>query len=131
MESFRIYAGGAFATTPHDLIVSGPFDGKPFARTFKAGMEEYEKSVNAALDAAKLLRKMPSFGRSRILREIYEKIMAREEVFAGIIAREAAKPWRYALAEVSRAAQTFFVAPEEARRMPGDYLSLHHCCPDR
>jgi len=124
MESFLVYSGGSFVRTSREHIVSGPFDGKPFARTWLAGNEEFEKSVAAALGATGAMKKMPAFERSRILLEISEKITAREEVFAGILAREAAKPWRYALAEVRRAAQTFFVASEETRRQPNEYLML-------
>ncbi|MBW6498860.1 MAG: aldehyde dehydrogenase family protein [Bacteroidales bacterium] len=124
MESFLVYSGGSFVRTSREHVVSGPFDGKPFARTWLAGVEEFEQSVVAAVAAFAGLKKMHAFERSSILREISEKITAREEVFAGIIAREAAKPWRYALAEVRRAAQTFFVASEEARRLPGEILSL-------
>jgi len=124
MESFPIYSGGLFISTPHELIVSNPFDGKPFARTWLAGDAEFEQAVDAALVAFDALKRLSSYERSHILLEISQKITAHEEVFAALIAREAAKPWRYALGEVRRAAQTFFVASEEARRLPMEYLSL-------
>ncbi|MDX9942518.1 MAG: aldehyde dehydrogenase family protein [Bacteroidales bacterium] len=124
MESFRIYAGGRFLTSSNELIVSCPFDGRPLAKTWLAGKQEYEQAVEAALQAVEPLRKMSDWERSKILLEVSQKIIRQEDVFASLIAREAAKPWRYALAEVRRAAQTFFVASEEARRLPGEYLSL-------
>lgn len=124
MQSFRIYAGGRFLTSPRELIVSNPFDGKAFAKTWFAGKEEYELAVEAALKTSASLKGMSSYERSRILLELSQKMISQEEVFSSIIAREAAKPWRYALAEVRRAAQTLFVASEEARRLPKEYLSL-------
>ncbi|MEE4178457.1 MAG: aldehyde dehydrogenase family protein [Bacteroides sp.] len=124
MESFQIYAGGRFVTTSHELIVSNPFDGRPFAKTWLAGKEEYEQAVEAALEAFQPMKKMSSLGRSRALLHLSQRLSKQEEHFASIIAREAAKPWRYALAEVRRAAQTLLVASEEARRLPKEYLSL-------
>ena len=118
MESFPIYAGGRFITASRELFVSNSFDGKPFAKTWQAGKEEYEQAVNAALDVSDPLKKMSSLERSRVLQELAQKLTEREDLFASTIAREAAKPWRYALAEVRRAAQTFRVAAEEARRLP-------------
>jgi acyl-CoA reductase-like NAD-dependent aldehyde dehydrogenase len=124
MEPFRIYSGGLFVKTSRELIVSNPFDGKPFAQTWLAGEAELEQAVEGAIKAFEVLKKLSSLDRSRILLEISQQISAREALFASIIAREAAKPWRYAMAEVRRAAQTFFVASEEARRLPREYLSL-------
>lgn len=124
MESLRIYAGGSFLTTSRELFVSNPYDGLPFAKTWLAGKTEYEQAVEAALVAFEPLKKMSSLERSRILFQLSQNLLEQEEGFTSIIAREAAKPWRYALAEVRRAAQTLLVASEEARRLPREYLTL-------
>lgn len=41
-----------------------------------------------------------------------------------MLAREAGKPLKYALGEIDRAAQTFIVAAEESKRLPGELLSI-------
>lgn len=124
MESYPIYAGGRFVKTSRELVVSNPYNGQAFARTWLAGTHEFELSVSSALTSFDIIKKMGAFERSRILLEISQKITASENLFASLIAREAAKSWRYAVAEVKRAAQTFFVASEEARRLPKEYISL-------
>ena len=43
---------------------------------------------------------------------------------AGILAQESGKPLKYALGEIDRAAQTFLIAAEESRRIPGEFLSI-------
>jgi len=44
--------------------------------------------------------------------------------FAEIIMLESGKPIRYALGEVDRAIQTYRVAAEETKRLPGEYLDI-------
>lgn len=124
MESYPIYAGGEFVTSSREHIVSNPYNGQAFARTWLAGENEYEQAVEKAVSAFEVTRKMGAYERSRVLLEIAQKINASESYFASVIAREAAKPVRYAISEVKRAAQTFFVASEEARRLPKEYISL-------
>ena len=124
MESYPIYAGGTFVTTFRELEVSNPYNGHVFARTWLAGNQEYEGAVQSALSAFDHTKNMGAFERSHILLQISQKVTAAENIFASLIAREAAKPWRYAVAEAKRAAHTFFVASEEARRLPKEYISL-------
>ena len=111
-------------TASRELIVSNPYDSQPIAKTWLADRQEYEQAVVAAGKAFGPLREMSSLGRSNVLRELAQKLTTQEDYIASIIAREAAKPWRFALAEVRRASQTLRVASEEARRLPKEYLSL-------
>ena len=62
---------------------------------------------------------LPLHERSRILREVSAALRERRETFARCIVQEAGKPLRDARTEVDRAAMTFEVAAEEARRLPG------------
>jgi len=124
METFPIYCGGDFISTARELPVVNPYDEKAFASTWLAGAGELEVAIEAARKAFSVLKRLSSFEKSAFLSEIALKITHGEEHFASIIAREAAKPWRYALGEVRRAAQTFKVAAEEAKRLPAEYLQL-------
>ena len=124
MESFKIYVGGEFKDTPLSLLVKNPFDNKAFAQTSLAGEEELNYASQKALEAFEELKKMPAFEKSKALSFISKEISANEERFASLIAQEAAKPWKYAIAEVRRAVQTFNVAAEEAKRLPMEYMRL-------
>jgi acyl-CoA reductase-like NAD-dependent aldehyde dehydrogenase len=95
-----------------------------------AGMVHYgtaahaETAVRAALGAFEKTRKLPSHERQRVLRFISERIAARREEIARVLALEAGKPVKLARVEVDRAVFTFGVAAEEATRISGEFLPL-------
>ncbi|HSV88630.1 MAG TPA: aldehyde dehydrogenase family protein [Bacteroidales bacterium] len=124
MDTYPFYCGGNFIKSPRELLVLNPYDGKVFARTWLAGDDEFEQAIDSALLAFASLKSLSSFERSAALSEIAQKITIQEDGFASLIAQEAGKPWRYAVGEVRRAAQTFRVAAEEAKRLPFEYLQL-------
>jgi acyl-CoA reductase-like NAD-dependent aldehyde dehydrogenase len=124
VDKYRIYCGGEFAETPAKLDVINPHTGKVFATTFLAGTDELEKAIEAALSVRQQMRELSSLKKFTILREISDAITAGRERLALVLCRESGKPIRYALAEIDRAAQTFLIAAEEAKRLPKEYISL-------
>jgi glyceraldehyde-3-phosphate dehydrogenase (NADP+) len=124
MEKYSIYIGGFFASTANELPVKNPYTGETFATTFLAGAHELEAAIGAAQHVQRELAQLPAFKRFEILRQISDAIIADRERLALVLCRESGKPMRYALGEIDRAAQTFLVAAEEAKRLPKEYLSL-------
>lgn len=124
MSEYPIYLAGQFQTTPTPLEVISPYSGECVYQTYCAGPAEFEEAVTAAQTAQSKLWELPVFERYRILQQVSAGILAHRDEFAAIMAREAGKPWKTAQAEVERAAQTFVVAAEEAKRLPGEVLSL-------
>jgi len=115
---------GEWLTEGEPFEVVSPYDGAVVGTTFWATAQHAETAVRAAQRAFETTRKMPGFGRQRILREISEGIRVRQEEFARLIASEAGKPIRTAREEVNRAVFTFAVAAEEATRIGGEWLPL-------
>jgi acyl-CoA reductase-like NAD-dependent aldehyde dehydrogenase len=105
--------------TANTAEVRSPFDGALVARVSVAGPDEYEEAARACVAAAPTLARLAVHERARILRQVAEALRARREHFARGIVLEAGKPLRDARTEVDRAAMTFEVAAEEARRLPG------------
>ncbi len=124
MERFEIYCGGKFISTSSTLDVVNPFSGKIFAQTFLAGENELELAIVAAQKVRKEMRDLPSYKKFNILREIADAITKDRERLALLLCRESAKPMRYAMGEIDRAAQTFLIAAEESKRLPKEYISL-------
>ena len=124
MERFEIYCGGKFISTSSTLDVVNPFSGKIFAQTFLAGENELELAIVAAQKVCKEMRDLPSYKKFNILREIADAITKDRERLALLLCRESAKPMRYAMGEIDRAAQTFLIAAEESKRLPKEYISL-------
>lgn len=124
MLQFHIYSAGNFIKTPHLLAVTNPYSGEVFAQTWLAGKEELNRSIEKALSVKELMKNLPVFKKFEILKHISEGIKKDREEFALLLCRESGKPMKYALGEIDRAAQTFLVAAEEAKRLPGEILSI-------
>lgn len=124
MSEYPIYLAGQFKTTAAPLPVISPYSGQSVYQTYSAGPAEFEAAVMAAQAAQSAMQELPIFERYRILQQVSAGILANRDEFATTMAREAGKPWKTALAEVERAAQTFLVAAEEAKRLPGEVLSM-------
>ncbi len=67
---------------------------------------------------------LPSHARYQLLQKIASAIHDRREEFACLMMAEAGKPIADAKREVSRAVQTFTIAAEEAKRIPGEVIPL-------
>jgi glyceraldehyde-3-phosphate dehydrogenase (NADP+) len=133
MTEYPIYLAGQFQTTATPLTVVSPYSAARVYQTYLAGETEFEQAVTAAQAVQHTLQDLPIFERYRILHRISTAILEHRDEFATIMAREAAKPWKTAQAEVERAAQTFLVAAEEAKRLPGEVLSIdwHPSAPNK
>jgi glyceraldehyde-3-phosphate dehydrogenase (NADP+) len=124
METYSIYCGGKFISTSNSLEVNNPHTGEVFATAFSAGANELEAAIVAAQAVKHEMKMLPSWKKFEILRQISDSITGDRERLALVLCKESGKPMRYALAEIDRAAQTFLVAAEEAKRLPKEYISL-------
>jgi glyceraldehyde-3-phosphate dehydrogenase (NADP+) len=120
-----ILLAGRWVDSPDVLTVSNPADAdNPAGSTYHATPEQYETAVNAAVAAFEQTRQLPAYERGAILRSISAGIKARREELGRLIALEAGKPIRDALAEVDRATLTFRLGAEEAERLVGEVIPL-------
>ena len=124
MTAYPLYLAGEFCSTASPLAVFSPYSGDCVYQTFSAGTAELETAISAAQAAQHALQELPVYERYRILQAVSVAILEHRQEFALIMAREAAKPLKTALYEVERSAQTFLVAAEEAKRLPGEVLSI-------
>jgi len=122
--NYLIYCGGDFIATPKMLPVVNPFTKKEFATTYQANEKELDHAIKKAQEVLTLLKKMPSYKKQEILLFIANEIKKDRNHLAEILSLESAKPIKYALGEIDRAAQTFFIAAEECKRLPKEYISL-------
>ncbi len=108
------------ATTP----VLNPYNGERLTTICQAGPSDVADAIQAAVTAAAAMRTMPAHARASALAAIAARIESRREDFAQTITAEAGKPIVDARREVGRAVQTFLVAAEEAKRIPGEVVPL-------
>ena len=124
MKTYKLYAGGYFQSSKNELDVTNPYTGKVFARVCQADKTSLEGAIKQGLLAEKELKSMPVYQKVTILNAFAKALHQNLNELAHIITQESGKPVRYAKAEVERASQTFSIAAEECKRIPGEYMSL-------
>ena len=123
MQIFFTYAGGEWVQgTPFTVV--NPYDGTPVGQAFYAEETIYELALRKASECRAAMKRLPAFARYEILSHIARRLDEEQESLSLLLSREAAKPLRYARAEVARSIQTFIEAAEESKRSPGEYISL-------
>ncbi|MBI3891069.1 MAG: aldehyde dehydrogenase family protein, partial [Candidatus Wallbacteria bacterium] len=120
----KIFIDGEWRMTGDRAAVRNPFDGSVVAEMYQATAAELEEAVAAAAKAFERGSKLQSFEREAMLLGIAAGIDTRREEFARSIVAEAGKPITFARGEVARAINTFRIAAEESKRLPGEMLSL-------
>ena len=106
------------------LPVVNPFTGEEIARAPLGGRGHLDAGIAAAQAAFPKVRATPAHARARLLLKVAALIEERREEFVRTIIAEAGKPVAFAEAEVARAAMTFTIAAEEARRQHGELLDM-------
>jgi glyceraldehyde-3-phosphate dehydrogenase (NADP+) len=124
MKEFLPYVAGEFIKTSRVLEVVNPYNHKTIGSTYLCDASDLDDAIEAASKISEELKVMPSFKKYDVLQQLYKAIIENKKYFAEIICRESAKPLKLALTETERAAQTFLIAAEEAKRLPKEYFSL-------
>jgi acyl-CoA reductase-like NAD-dependent aldehyde dehydrogenase len=118
------FVGGRFVPTSDAYEVRSPYDDELVAVVHRAGPAEIESAIAGAARAFQATRKLASWQRAEILERISAALAERRDELAQTIALEAGKPVRTARGEADRAAFTFKVAAEEAKRNYGEIVPL-------
>lgn len=124
MNTYPLFLAGEFITTKDTLVVIDKYENKDYATTYLADAKVLDFAIKKGFEARETMKQLSSLDRYEILFDIYSRIKAKRQHLAEVLCIESAKPIRYALAEIDRAAQTFLIAAEEAKRLPKEYMSL-------
>jgi glyceraldehyde-3-phosphate dehydrogenase (NADP+) len=125
LKPHPIFLAGRWVDSPEILAVDDPaHPDAPAGATYHATAGQVEEAIVAAQAAFEVTRKLPAYERSAVLRRISEGIRGRRDEIGRLIAREAGKPIRDALAETDRAVLTFRLGAEEAERLVGEAIPL-------
>ncbi|MEC0236823.1 aldehyde dehydrogenase family protein [Paenibacillus kribbensis] len=120
----HLFIGGEWKAAQAYTTLKSPYSGEAIAEVAEATAEDAHAAIQAASDARAGMRAMPAHQRSAILEKLADLLEERRDEAALIIAREASKPWKAALAEVDRTVQTYKYAAEEAKRIHGETIPL-------
>ncbi|MDQ3346656.1 MAG: aldehyde dehydrogenase family protein [Acidobacteriota bacterium] len=124
VRQFPFWLAGEPGRSAEPLDVRSPYDNSSVGQTWLAGDAEFERAITAAESASGVMRDMPAYRRAEILMGVSAGLRARRDEIARTLAGEAGKPIKDATTETERAAMTFHVAAEEARRLGGEVLPM-------
>lgn len=119
MDRHKLYINGEWIDTNDQLDVWDKYTQQTFAQVAKASEKEVDAAIEAATHAYKK-HAMSPYERFEILKRVSELLKENQEEMAKVITMEAGKPIKQALTELDRAAQTFELAAEEAKRIHGE-----------
>ena len=124
-----ILVGGEWWTGTDVIRVIDPYSGDTVATVAKAGRDEIERALDAAVSAFAATSMLPAHERSRILRAVSDGIAADREGFATTLVSETGKSIRDARVEADRAISTFALAAEEAGRVEHEVVNMDRVPP--
>ncbi len=121
---YKLLIDGKWTGNGPVLEVKNKYSGKTVGSLPTASREDMHAAIDAAERAEEVMADMPAYKRAEILLRAAGLIRERSEELANIIAAEAGKALKFARAEVDRAASTFTIASEEAKRLHGETFPL-------
>ena len=124
-KRYKVLVGGEWTGDDRPGIeVVNPYDGSVIGVVPEATNEDVDRAIHAAQAGFAEMAALPAHRRSDILERTSELITRDREEIAEIIAREAGKSWKFALAEADRSAETFRFASLEARNAHGELVPM-------
>lgn len=106
------------------IDVVNPFDGTIIGVVPESTADDVESAIRAAAEGFKAVSSFPAYKRSEILAKTADLILRDKEEIASIIAQEAGKSWKFAIAEAERSAETFRFAALEAKNEHGELVPM-------
>ncbi len=118
------FVAGQWVDKPRKIEVTNPFDNSVIDAVPKADAGDLEKALAFAERGAKVMAKLSSYERWRILRKAADMMAVRNEELGQIISKEEGKIIAEGRGEASRAVETMMGSAEEAKRLHGETVPL-------
>ncbi len=120
----RMFVAGEWLDRSEKISVLDPYNGNVIDTVPRARIEDVDRALAAALEGARIMRKLSGYERYLILSRAAELIELRSEDLARTITLEEGKVISEARFEVSRAVQTLQLSAEEGKRISGEVVPL-------
>jgi acyl-CoA reductase-like NAD-dependent aldehyde dehydrogenase len=122
-----MFVAGEWIQKPDRLEVRNPFNGDVIDTVSKADLGDVERAIAAAVEGARIMRKLSGYERYRILHRACEIMAGRQEELARLISSEEGKVLAEGRFEALRSTETIEISAEEAKRLGGEVLPLDGC----
>ena len=118
------FIAGAWIDKAKKIEVTNPFDNSVIDAVPRADAGDLETALAFAERGAKVMAKLSSYERWKILRKAADTMAARNEELGQTISREEGKIIAEGRGEASRAVETMMGSAEEAKRLHGETVPL-------
>jgi acyl-CoA reductase-like NAD-dependent aldehyde dehydrogenase len=118
------FVAGAWIDKVKKIEVTNPFDNSVIGAVPKADAGDLEKALAFAERGAKVMAKLSSYERWKILRKAADMMAERNEELGQIISQEEGKIIAEGRGEAMRAVETMMGSAEEAKRLHGETVPL-------
>lgn len=120
----RMFIGGQWQDRSHKIDVTNPYNGAVIDTVPRGIAADVDAALATLVDGARLMRNMPAYDRSAILRKAAGIMLAREAELGRLISSEEGKILAEGVFEASRARETIDVSADEARRISSEVVPL-------
>ncbi|HTM10720.1 MAG TPA: aldehyde dehydrogenase family protein [Verrucomicrobiae bacterium] len=120
----KMFLAGQWTDKPKKIEVRNPFDNSVIDAVPKADGADVERALAFAERGAKVMAKLSSYDRWKILRKAADMMAARNEDLGRTISSEEGKVIVEGRGEASRAVETMMGSAEEAKRLHGETVPL-------
>ncbi len=118
------YIAGKFRKTNNFVSLKAPWDDSEVAKVWQCDKADVEEAIAAAAATAKTCRKLSTYDRAEVCRNVARGLQAIHEELSQIVCVESGKPIADARGEVDRAIFTFETAASEVERLGGEMMPL-------
>src|ERR671919_1364023 len=120
----KVFLAGSWVDKSNKIEVRNPFDNSIIDTVPKADSGDVETALAFAERGAKVMAKLSSYDRWKILRKAADLMAARNEELGQTISKEEGKIIAEGRGEASRAVETMMGSAEEAKRLHGETVPL-------
>lgn len=120
----KMFLRGEWVDASKKIDVTNPYDGSVVDTVPAGTAEDVDAALAGLVKGAEVIRAMPAYDRSLILRKAADLMGERQEDLARTISLEEGKILAEARFEASRGRETIELSAEEAKRLYGEVLPL-------
>lgn len=120
----RYYTNGKWQDSTDYANLYAPYTKEVIAQIPQLTRAEVERAIDTAYATNEQMARLTAYDRASILEHIAQLFINNRQQAAEIIALEAAKPLKFAYAEIDRTIETYKFAAEEAKRLTGEMIPM-------
>lgn len=124
MQTEKFFIKNEFVSSDEVTEVINPYTNEVVKRVYRSAQEHINTSLNYLTGVFHKYKNTPVYLKSELLEKISDKISERKEELSRLLTLETGKPLKFSRIETDRAALTFKLGSEEAKRIEGETINL-------